>query len=128
MQKKATRNKDFRTILRFGSDVRIGTLMQKFKPVSDLLQIPDKVLGSLSARLRDRADTLVAVQRALPSRLASEVLSAGLEAGRLTVGVSSAAWAARLRYHTQDLRKSVGADTRMTIHTVRLRVAPARPA
>jgi hypothetical protein len=99
--------------------------MQQFKPLSELLQIPDKVLGNLSARIRDRAELLAAVRSALPARLAAEVLSAGLEAGRLTVGVSSAAWAARLRYLTHDLRKTLGISMRTTIHSVRLRVAPS---
>jgi hypothetical protein len=98
--------------------------MQKFKPLSELLQIPD-LLGTLAARSRGRAEILAAVQLALPPRLAAEVLSAGLEAGRLTVGVSSAAWAARLRYFTNDLRKAVGTTTRKTILSVRLRVLPA---
>jgi hypothetical protein len=125
MQKKMTRNKEFRTILRIRQGVGKSTAMQKFKPLSELLQIPDKVLGTLSARLRDRAELLVAVQTALPARLAAEVLSAGLEGGRLTVGVSSAAWAARLRYFTNDLRKTVGSTARTTIVSVRLRVVPA---
>ena len=125
MQKKATRNKDFRTILRIRHGAFKGPAMQKFRPLSELLQIPDKVLGTLSARLRDRAELLVAVQSALPARLAAEVLSAGLEGGRLTVGVSSAAWAARLRYWTNDLRKTVGSSLRTTIVSVRLRVVPA---
>jgi hypothetical protein len=126
MQKKATRNKDFRTILHIGINAGISAAMQKFKPLSELLQIPDKALGTLSARLRDRADMLAAVQQVLPARLAAEVLSAGLEQGRLTVGVSSAAWAARLRYCTNDLRKTVGISTRTTILSVRLRVLPLK--
>jgi hypothetical protein len=99
--------------------------MQNFKPLSELLQIPDKVLGTLAARSRARAELLAAVRLALPPRLAAQVVSAGLEAGRLTVGVSSAAWAARLRYSTNDLRKAVGIRTRKTILSVRLRVLPA---
>jgi hypothetical protein len=126
MQKKATRNKDFRTILHIGSDAGMSTAMQKFKPVSELLQIPDKVLGTLSARLRDRADILAAVQHVLPERLAAQVLSAGLDRGRLTIGVSSAAWAARLRYCSNDLRKAVGSRTRTTILSVRLKVLLTR--
>jgi len=125
MQKKAARNKDFHTILHMLWRDRVDTEMENFKPVSTLLDMPDRMLGTLATRLRERADLLVAVQQALPVRLAAEVSSAGLDRGRLTVGVSSAAWAARLRYYANDLRKAVGTTMRTTILCVRLRVVPA---
>jgi hypothetical protein len=65
---------------------------------------------------------LVAVQRALPAKLAAQVLSAGLEQGRLTIGVAGAVWAARLRYQTGELRAAVGADLQTAVLTVRIRV------
>ena len=64
------------------------------------------------------------VRAALPDRLAQNVASAGIEQGRLTIGVVGAAWASRLRYLTETLRKRVGSEMGVTILTVRIRVVP----
>ena len=53
--------------------------------------------------------------------LARAVASAGIEAGRLTVGVSGAAWASRLRYATAELKK-VGPAMGIEIRSVRIKV------
>jgi hypothetical protein len=63
---------------------------------------------------------------ALPAELAQAVVSAGLDEGTLTIGVASAAWAARLRYVSDTLgpplAKSLGAE----IQSIRIKVVPSR--
>jgi hypothetical protein len=63
---------------------------------------------------------------ALPPKLAETVVSAGLEHGRLTIGVASAPWASRLRYVTDTLRLQVGASMGVPVQSVRIKVAPPR--
>jgi hypothetical protein len=50
------------------------------------------------------------------------VASAGIDAGRLTIGVSGAVWATRLRYATQELRQKVELATGIEITSVRIKV------
>ena len=80
-----------------------------------------------SARSAARSGVLAEVRAALPQRLAEQVASAGLEQGRLTLGVTVAVWAARLRYEAEGLRKAVGGSLKTAILTVRIRVLPAPP-
>jgi len=122
MTKKVTQNKEFRTVLAHATAVKRDNAVQKPMPLSHLLNIPGKTLGSLRARLVDRSTVLAAVQRALPAKLATHVISAGIEQGRLTIGVSGAVWASRLRYQTGELRKTVGDELQAPILTVRIRV------
>ncbi len=68
------------------------------------------------------------VRAALPARLAQAVASAGIEQGRLTIGVVGAVWASRLRYSSDALRKRVGASMGVEILTVRIRVIPPQGA
>jgi Dna[CI] antecedent, DciA len=81
-------------------------------------------LGALGRQSRERSAVLVHVCAALPPKLAASVASAGIVAGQLTVGVSGAAWASRLRYVTETLRKRVGESMGVEIRTVRLKVVP----
>ncbi len=67
------------------------------------------------------------VRAALPPRLAQAVASAGIEDGRLTIGVAGAAWASRLRYSSDLLRKRVGSSLGVEILAVRIRVIPPPP-
>ncbi len=67
------------------------------------------------------------VRAALPQRLAQAVASAGVEAGRLTIGVVGAVWASRLRYSAEVLRKRVAKATGQEILKVRIRVVPPAP-
>jgi hypothetical protein len=101
--------------------------MQKPRPLSELLNIPGNAIGGLRARLEDRSKVLAAVQRGLPPKLAQRVISAGIDQGRLTIGITGAVWAARLRYQTSDLRQSVGQELKTAIVTVRIRVV-VKPA
>jgi hypothetical protein len=64
------------------------------------------------------------VRAALPARLAQAVVSAGVEQGRLTIGVVGAVWASRLRYLTESVRKRVAEATGMAIVSVKIRVVP----
>src|SRR5580692_181146 len=96
--------------------------MQNPRIVSELLQLHGKKLRDLGAAIKKRAAVLEVVRKTLPPRLATHVASAGLENGRLTVGVTGAVWASRLRYLTGDLRAGVGAALRTEIVSVRVRV------
>lgn len=97
--------------------------MQKSKSVSELLAGGNKKLSALKARSRERSLVLEQVRAALPARLAQAVVSAGIDQGRLTVGVTGAVWATRLRYLADDLRERVGASMGIDILSVRVRVA-----
>jgi hypothetical protein len=75
----------------------------------------------------DRSRALEQVRAALPARLAQAVVSAGIEQGRLTIGVSGAVWASRLRYLTESVRKRVAGSLGIPILSVKVRVVPPDP-
>jgi hypothetical protein len=79
-------------------------------------------LKGLQAQRRERRDVLAHVRAALPAELEGSVLTAGIEEGRLTVGVSAGAWASRLRYRSQGLRERVAETLGREIHSVRIKV------
>jgi hypothetical protein len=62
------------------------------------------------------------VRAVLPERLAQYVNSAGVDQGRLTIGVVGAVWASRLRYSTDIIRARVAKALRVEITSVRIRV------
>jgi Dna[CI] antecedent, DciA len=64
------------------------------------------------------------VRAALPARLAKAVVSAGIEQGRLTIGVVGAVWASRLRYLTESVRTRVGGSLGITVLGVKVKVVP----
>ena len=99
--------------------------MQNTKRLSELLGQPGKRLGSLKKRSEERAALLVRVRAALPPKLAASVASAGLDGDRLTLGVTGAVWASRLRYSTDTLRKQLGTSYGLDVRKVRIRVVPA---
>ena len=84
-------------------------------------------LRSLKARSRERSRTLACVVAALPQKLAETVTTAGIEQGRLTIGVSGGAWASRLRYVTEMLRDRVSDAMGIEIRTVRIKVVHPAP-
>ncbi|MEA3172627.1 MAG: hypothetical protein QOF42_38 [Gammaproteobacteria bacterium] len=98
--------------------------MQNTKRLSELLARPGNRLGSLKQRSLERSSILVQVRAALTPKLAEAVSSAGIESGRLTLGVVSAAWASRLRYSAEVLRKRVTESSGVEIQRVRVRVVP----
>ena len=98
--------------------------MQNPRVVSELLQQHNNRLKRLGDRLKERATVLDVVQRNLPARLATSVASAGLDQGRLTLGVRGGAWASRLRYQTCALRAAVASALGTEVISVRIRVLP----
>ena len=98
--------------------------MQNTKRLSELLILPGKRLGSLKKRSEERSTLLVQIRAALPPKLAAIVTSAGLEGDRLTIGVTAAVWASRLRYSTEALRKQLGASSGLSVQKIRIRVVP----
>lgn len=92
------------------------------------MDAPRGRLKSLQARSRDRFEVLAHVRAALPPELEGTVLTAGIEAGRLTVGVAGGAWASRLRYRSAALRERVADTLGREIHSVRIKVVqPSSP-
>jgi Dna[CI] antecedent, DciA len=98
--------------------------MQNSKSLRELLETGGKRLSSLKARSAERSQVLDQVRAALPARLAQAVASAGLEEGRLSIGVVGGVWASRLRYSTELVRKRVGKAMGLEILSVRIRVVP----
>jgi len=98
--------------------------MQNSKSLSELLARGGKRLSLLKERSVARSQVLEQVRAALPARLGQAVASAGIEQGRLTIGVVGAVWASRLRYFTENIRKRVAKSAGLEILTVRIRVVP----
>ena len=101
--------------------------MQKPRSVSDLLSRTGNKLTALKTRSRERSLIVEQVRAALPPRLALAVASAGIDQGRLTIGVVGAVWASRLRYSTESVRKHVAGITGTAILSVKIRVVPPGP-
>ena len=98
--------------------------MQNSKSLSELLARGGKRLSLLKEKAAERSQIVEQVRAALPARLAQSVASAGLDGGRLTVGVVGAVWASRLRYSTEAIRKRVAQSAGKEISSVRIRVVP----
>jgi hypothetical protein len=98
--------------------------MQNSKSLSELLARGGKRLSLLKDRSAQRAQIVEQVRAALPARLAQSVASAGLEGGRLTIGVVGAVWASRLRYSTDAIAKRVAKSAGKEVLSVRIRVVP----
>jgi hypothetical protein len=98
--------------------------MQNSKSLSELLARGGKRLSHLKERVAERSQVLTQVRAALPHRLAQSVVSAGVDQGRLTIGVAGAVWASRLRYFTDVMRKRVSKSAGVEIAAVRIRVVP----
>jgi hypothetical protein len=126
MQNKATQNKELCTLRTSNFSWRAPSGVQKPRSINELLRVGGKRLTALKLRAHERTAVLELVCAALPPRLAETVVSAGLEHGRLTIGVVSAPWASRLRYVTDALRLQVGAAMGVPVQSVRIKVAPPR--
>jgi hypothetical protein len=100
--------------------------MQNPRTISDLLR-GGKTLSQLRQRAADRARVLDHVKSVLPARLALEVLTAGMDGERLTVGVSAAVWASRLRFHAAELQEGVSAALGSPVTAVRIRIVHLSP-
>ena len=98
--------------------------MQNPRSVSDLLSRTGNKLTALKSRSRERSLVIEQVRAALPARLALAVASAGIDQGRLTIGVVGAVWASRLRYLTESVRKRVGSSLGIVVLSVKVKVVP----
>jgi hypothetical protein len=105
---------------------KYGVSMQNSKSVSDLMAASTQRLAALAAQLKQRGATVELVRGALPAPLARHIASAGIDKGCLSIGVTGAAWATRLRYQTDNLRRRLGAALHMNIASVRIRVVLPR--
>jgi len=101
--------------------------MQYPKSISELLRLRHKGLTELERRVRERQATLDQLKAVLPADLAGKIATAGLDGGRLSIGVTSAAWASRLRYMAPELRRSLGEALGVKIDSVKIRVARSQP-
>jgi hypothetical protein len=128
MQKKSSQNKDFRTVSTGRNESNRKIPAQNARAVRELLASGAGKLEELKRRLATRSTVLDCVQTALPAQLAAELISAGLEDGRLTLGASSAAWASRLRYVIEPLKPILAAALDAEISVLKVRVARAHKA
>jgi len=99
--------------------------MRKYIKINELLESSSGRLKSLQTRRRERSEVLLQVRATLPAELQGSVVSAGIEEGRLIVGVSGGAWATRLRYRAKALREHIAATLGQEIHGVRIKVVHA---
>jgi hypothetical protein len=126
MQKKVGRNKENCTLFAHKLGRKAPSNVKKPKSINELIGVSGKRLSDLRAKTQARTRAFEHVCAALPSPLARNIVSAGLEHGQLTVGVAGAAWAARLRYVTEALRVHVGSSMSVDIEKVRIKVVPPR--
>jgi hypothetical protein len=102
--------------------------MRKSIKINELLESSSGRLKSLQARRRERTEVLSCVRAALPAELQGSVVTAGIEEGRLIVGVSGGVWATRLRYRAKALREHIAGTLGQEIHSVRIKVVQTPPA
>ena len=102
--------------------------MTKYKNIKELLEGNGERLTSLRRQLAARSRVLEHVVAALPAELGAKVATAGVHQGELTIGASSAAWAARLRYKTELLRQRVGTALGVDLTRVRVKVVSTTPS
>jgi hypothetical protein len=96
--------------------------LRKPKDIKALFEGGSDRLTSLKVRSRTRSLVLAQVLAVLPAEFAKSIATAGIEDGRLTLGVDGAAWASRLRYVTDLLRSKVGESMGVEIRSVRIKV------
>jgi hypothetical protein len=102
--------------------------MRKSIKINELLASSSGRLKSLQSRRRERSEVLACVRAALPAELQGSVVTAGIEDGRLIVGVSGGVWATRLRYRAKALREHIAGTLGQEIHNVRIKVVQTPPA
>jgi hypothetical protein len=126
MQNKVGRNKENCTLFAHKLSRKAPSKVKRPKSINELISRGGKRLSDLRAKAEARTRAFEHVCAALPSPLARNIVSAGVEHGQLTIGVAGAAWAARLRYVTEALRAQVGSSMRVDIQRVRIKVVPPR--
>lgn len=100
---------------------------EKPTSVSDLLQQGQGLLERLRRGSSQADEALQAVRAELPEEFARQVWGASARAGTLTVLVTSAVWATRVRYHVPGLREQVARRLGVTLERVTIRVRPTGP-
>lgn len=100
--------------------------MKNEKPteVSQLLRNSQGTLKKLQDAAQVATRTLEGVRACLPERLGAEVWGATVRGRTLTVLVSSAVWATRVRFEASRLREAVSAGPQGSITRVVVRVRP----
>jgi len=126
MQNKVGRNKENCTVFVQKHLKVTPNRVKKPKSINDIIRGGGKRLSDLKAKVQARSRAFEHVCAALPPPLARNIVSAGFEHGQLTIGVTGAAWAARLRYVTEGLREHVGSSMKVDIQKVRIKVVPPR--
>jgi hypothetical protein len=126
MQNKVGRNKENCTVFVHKFIKVTPSSVRNPKNINELISSGGNRLSDLKTKAQARARALEHVCAALPSPLARNIVSAGVQDGQLTIGVAGAAWAARLRYVTEALRLQVGSSMRVDIQKVRIKVVPPR--
>jgi hypothetical protein len=101
--------------------------MKKYININELLEASSGRLKSLQARRRERSQVLSQVRAALPAELKGAVVTAGIEEGRLIVGVTGGVWATRLRYRAKALREHIAGTLGQEVHSVRIKVVQPPP-
>jgi Dna[CI] antecedent DciA-like protein len=95
--------------------------MQNTKTINELLS-GTKRLSQLKSRSEKRSRILVSVREALPPHLAHAVVTAGVDEGRLSIGVVSGVWASRIRYFLPMARAHLHRELGISLVSARVRV------
>lgn len=90
--------------------------------LNKLLAAPGGALAQLLADGRRQEQLLAQVRQHLPGELADAVASAGIADGALHLGVTSGAWASRLRFLAPQLRRQLGDRLDRPLDEVRVHV------
>jgi hypothetical protein len=101
--------------------------MKNEKPteVSQLLRNSQGTLKKLQDAAQAASRTLEAVRACLPEPLGSQVWGASVKGQTLTLLVTSAAWATRIRFQATPLREALNSGPEGQIARVVVRVRPA---
>ncbi len=78
----------------------------------------DGDLGGIVRKARDLADLTTGLKKALPDDLASGIIAVNLNEDALVLVCSSSAWASRLRFEEQQVKKASEAIGHAIEHVV----------
>lgn len=95
------------------------------KPLKQLIDGPDSVLGTLIERSAEVEAMTCEVRRLVPESLRPHVLAACRRDATLYVVADTSAWAARLRYLADDIRISLNARQGHSLQKLHVSVSSA---